>query len=150
MKIVLQEDVKDLGKVGEIVNVKEGFARNYLFPKKVAVLATEKKVKEFEHLKRVAEVKKSKAVDVRKELITKLSGQVLEFKVQASETEKLFGSISNIDLSKELSNKGFEVDKNDIFIDEPIKVLGQHKARISFGEESALQTEITISVERSS
>lgn len=149
MKIVLQKDVKDLGKVGEIVNVKEGFARNFLFPKKVAVLATEKKVKEFEHLKRVAEVKKAKAVDVRKELITKLSGQVLEFKVQASDTEKLFGSISNIDLSKELSSKGFEVDKNDIYMDEPIKVLGQHKALISFGEESTLQTEITISVERS-
>lgn len=148
MKVVLQKDVKDLGKVGEILNVKEGFARNYLFPKKVAVLATEKKVKEFDHLKRVAELKKAKAVDERKALITKLNGLVLDFKVQASETEKLFGSISNIDLSKELSKKGFEVDKADISIEEPIKVLGQHKARVILGDEPSLQTEITVSVER--
>lgn len=148
MKVVLQKDVKDLGKVGEILKVKEGFARNYLFPKKVAVLATEKKVKEFEHLKRVAELKKAKAVDERKVLITKLNGLVLDFKVQASETEKLFGSISNIDLSKELSKKGFDVDKSDISILEPIKVLGQHKAKIILGEEPSLQTEITVSVER--
>lgn len=148
MKVVLQKDVKDLGKVGEILKVKEGFARNYLFPKKVAVLATEKKVKEFEHLKRVAELKKAKAVDERKVLITKLNGLVLDFKVQASETEKLFGSISNIDLSKELSKKGFDIDKSDISILEPIKVLGQHKAKIILGEEPSLQTEITVSVER--
>lgn len=148
MKVVLQKDVKDLGKVGEILNVKEGFARNFLFPKKVAVPATEKKVKEFEHLKRVAELKKAKAVDTRKILITKLNGLVLEFKVQASETEKLFGSITNIDLSKELSKKGFEVDKNDIIIEEAIKVLGQHKASIEFGDDASLKTEITVSVER--
>lgn len=148
MKVVLQKDVKDLGKVGEILNVKDGFARNFLFPKKVAVAATEKKVKEFEHLKRVAELKKGKAVDERKAVASKLAGLVIEFKVQASETEKLFGSISNIDLSKELSKKGFEVDKKDIEIEEPIKVLGQHKAKVIFGEEASLQAEITVSVER--
>lgn len=148
MKVVLQKDVKDLGKVGEVLNVKEGFARNFLFPKKVAVAATEKKVKEFEHLKRVAEVKKAKAVDERKVLITKLNGLVLDFKVQASETEKLFGSITNIDLSKELSKKGFEIDKADIEIEEPIRILGQHKANIVFGDEASLKAEITVSVER--
>lgn len=148
MKVVLQKDVKDLGKVGEILNVKDGFARNFLFPKKVAVAATEKKVKEFEHLKRVAAVKQAKAVDQRKALLAQLAGQVIEFKAQASEAEKLFGSITNIDISKELSKKGFEIDKKDIELDAPIKVLGQHKAKIIFGDESSLQTEITISVER--
>lgn len=149
MKVVLQKDVKDLGKVGDILNVKIGFARNFLFPNKVAVAATEKKVKEFEHLKRVAELKKAKAVDHRKALITKLSGLVVEFNVQASETEKLFGSITSLDISKELAKKGFEVDKKDIVIEDPIKVLGQHKASVVLGEESSLQTEITVSVVRS-
>lgn len=148
MKVVLQKDVKDLGKVGDILNVKEGYARNYLFPKRVAVAATEKKVKEFEHLKRVAELKKAKAVDDRKVTIGKLNGLVIEFKVQASETEKLFGSITNMDISKELSNKGFEIDKNDIEIEESIKVLGQHKASVVLGEAADLKTEITVSVER--
>lgn len=149
MKVVLQKDVKDLGKVGDILNVKIGFARNFLFPNKVAVAATEKKVKEFEHLKRVAELKKAKAVDHRKVLISKLNGLVIEFSVQASETEKLFGSITNIDISKQLAKKGFEIDKKDIVIEEPIKVLGQHKANIVLGEDSSLQTEITVSVVRS-
>lgn len=148
MKVVLQKDVKDLGKVGDIKNVKEGFARNFLFPNKYAVTATEKKVKEFEHLKRVAELKKSKAVDERKVLIGKLAGVVVEFNVQASETEKLFGSISSLDISKQLSKKGFEIDKSDIQLEEPIKVLGQHKATIILGEDSSLQTEISVSVLR--
>lgn len=150
MKVVLQKDVKDLGKVGDLLNVKPGYARNFLFPKKVAVLATEKKVKEFEHLKRVAELQKAKAVDGRKKIINDLNGLVLDFKVQASEEERLFGSISSLDISKELSKKGFEIDKKDILMEDVIKVLGQHKASIVLGEESGLKTEITISVERSS
>lgn len=148
MKIILQKDVKDLGKVGDLLNVTNGYARNFLFPRKLAVEATEKRVKEFEHLKRVAEIQKNKAVSARKELLQSLSGVVVEFKVQASEDEKLFGSISSQEISKELSKKGFDIDKKDIVLSAPIKVLGQHKAVVDFGEDESLKTEITVSVER--
>jgi large subunit ribosomal protein L9 len=81
MKIILQKDVKDVGKVGDLVNVSEGFARNFLFPRKLAAEATEKRVKEWEHLKRVSDVKKKKAVAERQEALNKINGLSLKFKV---------------------------------------------------------------------
>lgn len=148
MKVILQKDVKDLGKVGDLLNVTSGYARNFLFPRKLAAEATEKRIKEFEHLKRIAEIQKNKAVDARKAVVQSLAGTVVEFKVQASEDEKLFGSISAQEISKELAKKGFEVDRKDIVLAESIKVLGQHKAEIVLGVEEGLKAEITVSVER--
>ncbi len=148
MKVILQKDVKDLGKVGDLLNVASGYARNFLFPRKLAAEATEKRVKEFEHLKRVAEVQKNKAIEARKTIVQSLTGTVVEFKVQASEDEKLFGSISAQEISRELAKKGFEVDRKDIVLPAPIKVLGQHKAEVVLGEGDTLKAEITVSVER--
>lgn len=146
MNVILQTDVKDLGKAGTLVHVKNGFARNFLFPRGLAVEATERKVKEFQHLQRVAESKKKKADEARKSIAEKLSGITLNFKAQAGETEKLFGSITNMDISNELEKQGFSIDKRDIYLDEQIKILGQHKAVIKLGEGS--EAEIAINVER--
>src|SRR6218665_3948245 len=111
MKVILSKDVKDVGKVGELVNVATGFARNFLFPRKLASEATEKRVTEWNHLNRVAEAQKKKAVAERKELLSKMSGTALSFKVSAGETDKLFGSITTNDISRELDKKGFSVDR---------------------------------------
>lgn len=146
MKVILQKDVKNLGKVGDAVNVANGYARNFLFPRKLAVEATEKKIKEWEHLQKVAEVKRKKAQADRKELVNKLSGVTVNFKRSAGETDKLFGSITNLDISEELSNLGYEVDKRDIHIEDAIRELGQHKAIIKLGDGN--DTEITIAVDR--
>lgn len=146
MKVILQKDVKDVGKVGELVSVATGFARNFLFPRKLASEATEKRVTEWNHLNRVAEAKKKKAVAERKELLVKMSGAALTFKVTAGETDKLFGSITTNDISRELDKKGFSVDRRDIHLEEQIKVLGNHKATIRFGE--GQETSIQIVVER--
>jgi large subunit ribosomal protein L9 len=146
MKVILQEDVKDLGKVGDMVSVSNGYARNFLFPRKLAMEATEKRMSEWVHLKQMAESKKKKAVVKRKELIEKLSGVTLTFQVEAGETEKIFGSVTNFDVSVELEKQGYMVDKRDIVIDETIKILGQHKALVKLGD--GLETEITLVVER--
>jgi large subunit ribosomal protein L9 len=146
MKVILQKDVKDLGKVGDLINVSSGYARNFLFPRKLALEATEKRVKEFNHLKRVADTKKKKAMAERAELVKKLSGITVSFKVQAGETEKLFGTITNTDISKELENQGYSIDRRDIHLTEPIKMLGQHKATIKLGE--GLEAAVAVSVER--
>lgn len=146
MKVILQEDVKDLGKVGDLVQVKPGYARNFLFPRSLALEATEKRVKQFKHLKMVAAKKADKALETRKGQIEKLQGQVVNFKVQASDEEKLFGSIGALEISRELEVLGFQVDKRDIKLEEPIKVLGQHKANIVLPGD--LTAEITVSVER--
>jgi len=146
MKVILQKDVKDVGRVGELVNVSEGFARNFLFPRKLAAEATEKRVKEYEHLKRVAETKKKKAMAERQELLGKINGTTVKFKLPAGETDKLFGTVTTTDISKELQKMGFSIDRRDIVLDEPIKILGQHKALIKYAE--GLEAKIQIAVER--
>lgn len=146
MKVILTQDVKDVGKVGDLVNVSEGFARNFLFPRKLAAEATEKRVKEWNHLKSVAEAKKKKALAERKALLGKINGTTLKFKMAAGETDKLFGTVTTNEISKELQKVGFSVDRRDIHLEEPIKVLGQHKAQVRYGE--GLEASITISVER--
>lgn len=146
MKVILQKDVKDVGRVGELVNVSEGFARNFLFPRKLAAEATEKRVKEYEHLKRVAEAKKKKALAERQELLNKINGTTVTFKLAAGETDKLFGTVTTTDISKELQKAGFSVDRRDIVLEEPIKVLGQHKAVVRYAE--GLEAKIQIAVER--
>ena len=111
MKVILQSDVRDLGKAGDMVHVKAGFARNFLFPRKLALEATEGKVKEFEHLQRLAEAKRRKAVAARKELVSKLQGLTVAFQATAGETDKLFGSITTKDISDKLDSLGFSIDK---------------------------------------
>ncbi|WP_374076584.1 50S ribosomal protein L9 [Bdellovibrio bacteriovorus] len=146
MKVILQKDVKDVGRVGELVNVSEGFARNFLFPRKLAAEATEKRVKEYEHLKRVAEAKKKKALAERQELLNKINGTTVTFKLAAGETDKLFGTVTTTDISKELQKMGHSVDRRDIHLEEPIKVLGQHKAVVRYAE--GMEAKIQIAVER--
>lgn len=147
MKVILQKDVKDIGKVGDLVNVSQGFARNFLFPRKLALEATEKKINEWNHLKRVAEAKKKKAMAERQELLKKVSGTTVKFKMTTgADSDKLFGSVTTTDISKELEKAGFQVDKRDIVLIEAIKVLGQHKATVRYGE--GLEATISILVER--
>lgn len=146
MKVILKTDVKNVGKVGDLVTVAAGYARNFLFPRNLAVEATEKREKEMSHLQKMAEAKKKKAAGARKEVLNKLNGVTLTFKVAAGDTDKLFGSITNHDISTQLEKIGFNIDKRDIHIEEPIKLLGQHKAHVKMGD--GLSTELKISVER--
>lgn len=146
MKVILQKDVKDVGKVGDLVNVSEGFARNFLFPRKLAAEATEKRVKEWEHLKRVAEVQKKKVVAERQAALAKLNGLSVKFKVSAADSDKIFGSVTTTDISKELEKSGHSVDRRDIHLEDQIKVLGTHKATVRMGE--GLEATVQVVVER--
>lgn len=146
MKVILQKDVKDLGKVGDLVNVSLGFARNLLFPRKLAVEATESRVNEYNHLKRVAESKKKKAMAERMAFLNKIKGTTVTFKLNAGEGDKLFGTVTTNDISKQLEKAGHSVDRRDIHLEEPIKVLGTHKATIRYGD--SLEAAIQVSVER--
>ena len=146
MKVLLQKDVKNLGKVGDLVNVKTGYARNFLFPREMALTATESKVKEFAHIKKVAEAKKKKAIAERQSLIKKIQGLNVVVKSSAGENDKLFGTVTNNDLSNELEKMGYSIDRRDIHIEEPIRMLGQHKATIKLGD--GAEAELAISVER--
>ena len=146
MKVILQKDVKNLGKVGELVNVASGYARNFLFPRLLAAEATEKRMAEFEHLKRSAEAKMKKANAERQGVIAKLKGVNVVIKATAGEADKLFGSVTNNDISNELEKHGYSIDRRDIVLEEPIRVLGSHKAIVILGE--GLETTISVVVER--
>jgi len=145
MKVILQKDVKNVGKVGDVVNVSPGYARNLLFPKRLAVAALEKSVRAWEHLKKAAEQQKKKAKTERQQVLDKLAGVTLTFKLVSGEKDKVFGSVTAHEISKELEVKGFSIDRRDIQT-EPIKVLGQHKVKVSFGEGQA--AELTVVVEK--
>ena len=146
MKVILQKDVKDLGKIGDLVSVSAGFARNLLFPRKLAIEATEKRVNEYNHLKRVAESKKKKASSERQAFLDKVKGKTVFIKMNAGENEKLFGTVTTTDISKALDKMGFSVDRKDLHLEEPIKMLGTHKVTLKYSE--GLQTEIQVAVER--
>ena len=144
MEVILQKDVKNLGKTGDRVRVKAGYARNHLIPKKWALVLDESNLKALKHKKKVIEAKKKKAIEERKALLEKLSAVEIQFEMQAQNEGRLFGSITAVDLSAELEKQNFTVDKRDLILEEPIKVLGEHKVKVKLDDQ--LQTEIKVNV----
>ena len=124
MKVILQSDVPNLGKVGEIVNVRDGYARNFLVPRGLAVIADDGNVKRLGHQKRVAAKKAEKELAAAKELAERLGSTAVSIRHQAGEEGKLFGSVTNRDIADALIAEGFELDRRWIQLEEPIKSLG--------------------------
>ena len=113
MKIILLQTYENLGKVGEIVNVKPGFARNYLIPNKIASLATAQNIKALEVFLKAQETKEAKNRVNLEALSKKLNSLTLKFEVQVGEDEKLFGSVTSQMVSEELSKQGYTIDKKE-------------------------------------
>ena len=126
MKIILLQTYENLGKVGEIVNVKPGFARNYLIPNKIASLATAQNIKALEVFLKAQETKEAKNRVNLEALSKKLNSLTLKFEVQVGEDEKLFGSVTSQMISDELANKGYTIDKKEIQLEDSIKELGNY------------------------
>lgn len=134
MKIILKEDVKNLGEIGSIKNVADGYARNYLLPRNLAVEANEKSVKQFEHLKNQILAKAGKIKKSSDDLAARLSNTQLSIEAQAGEEDKLFGSITTADIAEALSKQGIEVDKRKIAMEAPIKRLGTHNITVKLSQ----------------
>ena len=126
MKVILREDVKNLGTAGSVVNVADGYARNYLIPKNVAVEANTKNIKGLEHQKRQIEDRAKKIRDAAQDLSAKLSSLTLTMSAKAGEEEKLFGSITTMDIAEALKKEGFDIERKKIMLDEPLKRLGTY------------------------
>ena len=124
MKVILLNDVENLGLTGDVITVKPGHARNRLIPKGLALRASTKNVAVSSERKKVAETKLERENSALQNLANKLSNVEITIEVNVGEEEKMFGSITNIDIHKELATKGFNLDKNQITIEEPIKALG--------------------------
>ncbi|MCS6896583.1 MAG: 50S ribosomal protein L9 [Nitrospira sp.] len=124
MKVILQETLEGVGHLGDIINVADGFARNYLLPRGKAIEADSRSIKAFEHAKRVAAEKAKKEKLEIETYAKKLSTVTLTFEVQAGKEGKLFGSVTAKDLAEQLTQRGFPVDRRKIQLAHPIKELG--------------------------
>ncbi len=145
MKVVLLQDVKDLGKKGELVNASDGYARNYLFPRKLAVEATAGKLKELEDKKSSEKNRKEKELSAAKELADKISKVEIIFKTKAGENGKLFGSITGKDVADALkSQHKIEVDKKKVVLHDAIKALGTYQVEIKVYPEVSAKINIKV------
>jgi large subunit ribosomal protein L9 len=147
MKVILKEDVKSLGDIGDIVDVKQGYAKNYLIPQKLAAVADTKNVKAFEHEKRVITRKAEKLKAEAQGLAEKLSSLSIKLKAKAGEEEKLFGSVTAMDIAEALKAEGFEVDKKKVVLGEPIKRLGSHTAAVKVARDVTATVNIEVEAE---
>jgi large subunit ribosomal protein L9 len=130
MDIILMENVEGLGQIGELVKVKPGYARNFLLPRKLAVEASLRNVKELEHQKRQLERKAQKVLEgaqVLKGQIEKLS---CTFAMRAGDDGKLFGSVTSMEIQQQLADKGVDVDRKKIQLAEPLKTLGDFEVPV--------------------
>ncbi len=130
MKVILKEDIKHLGKMGQIVNVADGYARNYLIPKGLVVEANEKNIRALEQEKRIIEEKAKKIRNTAHDIASRISSLTITIKSKAGEEGKLFGSITAMDIAEALQKEGIEIDRKKILLDEPIKRLGSYTVNI--------------------
>ena len=132
MKIILTKDVNNLGSVGDVVTVKSGYARNFLFPNKLAILFSEKQHNAVKVASQLEERKLERKKDDLIEVIGQIKALELSMKMKSEDGEKLFGSVTKQDLSDLLKENGIEVDKKFINLDNPIKTLGNHEVEVVF------------------
>ncbi|KAF0144586.1 MAG: large subunit ribosomal protein L9 [Nitrospirae bacterium] len=147
MKVILKEDVKNLGKMGDIITVAEGHARNFLLPKKLAVEALTENIKALEHQKKTIQEKAKKVKNVSQDLANRISSLSLSIKAKAGEEEKLFGSITSMDIAAALKNEGIDIDRKKISLEEPIKRLGSYAVSIKIHPEITAQLNISVVAE---
>lgn len=123
-QVILRTDVADLGGAGDVVDVKPGYARNYLIPQGLAYSASEGNVRQLESERQEAQVSMDRQKDRAEGLAAELEGRSVSFKVKAGEEGKLFGSVTTVDIAEQLANEGVTIDRRDIILEEPIKELG--------------------------
>jgi large subunit ribosomal protein L9 len=144
MKVILREDVEKLGKAGDVVKVADGFGRNYLIPRQLAVPANVRNLKALEHDRRVIEARAKKTRKSAESLAEKLVAVSLTISAKAGEEGKLFGAITSRDIAEAMEKAGVPVDRKTVLLQDPIKKLGDYKVKIKAG--SDLHPEITVSV----
>jgi large subunit ribosomal protein L9 len=144
MKVILQENVEGVGHLGDLLDVSDGYARNYLFPRKKALEANPRNVKALEHAKRVmAERAKKEKMEIEA-FAKKISAVPLTMTAQVGKDDKLFGSVTAKDIAEGLAEKGFTVDRRKIQLGQPIKELGTFAVPIKLHHEVTASVSVTV------
>lgn len=143
MKVILKADVKGSGKKGDIIEVSDGYAKNFLLKKGLAEVATATGINEATQKKAAAEYRKAEEIKATKELAAKLNGQTVEVKIKVSENGKVFGSVTSANVAAALKEKGFDIDKRKIQMN-TVKALGSLSAEIRLME--GVTAKITVNI----
>lgn len=146
MRVILREDLPNLGEAGEVVEVKPGYARNYLIPKKLAMEATEGNLKTYRDIARAREARAEKALSDASELQRQLAGLVLRFPVEVGEEDQLYGSVTIQMIVDELDGEGIHVERRQVLLKAPIKELGAFEVPIRLHKH--VEQNITVVVEK--
>jgi len=146
-KILLREDIDDLGSRGEIIRVRAGYARNYLLPRKLAVEATATNVKQIDQERAALLKREAKERASAEGQAGQLSSLVFEFKRKAGEQGALYGSVTSMDLADALKERGYEIDRHRIHLREPIKRLGDFKVPLRLHREVSIDLQVKVSPE---
>jgi large subunit ribosomal protein L9 len=149
MEVILKEDVANLGSRGEVVKVADGYGRNYLLPRKLAMQATAANKAVIEQMKHAAARRSATEKTQAEELVTKLEPVVLSFTRKSGEAGHLFGSVTSADIAAALAAEGFEVDRRKIQLPEPIKSLGDTSVAIKLHREVTAHVKVTVLAEAS-
>jgi large subunit ribosomal protein L9 len=148
VKIILKEDVPNLGQEGDVEEVADGYARNYLIPQGMAIKATPGALKDFEHRQRIKAKKHERDKKRAEALARRLTAQTLTFDVKVGETGQLYGSITNVDIAEALEDAvGEEIDRRNIPLSEPIREVGEHFVSVHLMEDVEPQVRVVVKPE---
>ena len=147
MKVILRENVPNLGKGGEMVEVKPGYGRNYLLPRGLAVVANPRNIREIEHQKQVAAAKGAKMKASAEALAKRLADTPLLLRRKVGEQDKLFGSVTAMDIAEALGTRGLSIDRRSIDLPEPIKTVGEFEVPVKLHHEVAGRVKVKVEPE---
>jgi len=148
MEVILRKDIPKLGKVGDIVKVKDGYARNYLIPKGLAILANQKTIRALENQRKIILAKAERERKKLESLAEKLEGISITVYRKIIEEDRIFGSVSSIDIVNMLKEQGIKVDKNQVILDEPIKKLGIFEVPIKLSSDKVVNIKVEVLEEK--
>jgi large subunit ribosomal protein L9 len=144
MEVILKEDIANVGKIGEVVRVRDGYARNYLLPRGLVLLANKKNLKTFEHQKKLVADQKQKITRQANSIGEAVSAVSLIIRMRVGEEGKLFGSVTNIHIEKALKAQGLTVDRRKIQLEEPIKAAGEYEVPIRMAADLTVPLKVSV------
>ena len=149
MEVILREHVDHLGKRGEIVKVSDGYARNYLLPRKLALPATEGNKKHVERERKIVETREAEEKSQAEAIASRLATIDITIARRVGETEQLYGSVTAADIAEFLKTKGFEIDRRKLILPEPIKTIGEHDVPLKLHREVSVPLKVKVAKEGS-
>jgi len=144
MEVILKEDIANVGKIGEVVRVRDGYARNYLLPRGLVLIANKKNLKTFEHQKNLVADQKQKVLRQAQGAADQLGSASLVIAMKVGEEGRLFGSVTNIQIEKALKAQGVNIDRRKIHLDEPIKVAGDYEVPVRLAADLTVPLKISV------